>query len=294
MIHRCAARRPAHGRTARSRHGRSRRASRALDGRRRPQHRLSPRLAARAAAAGRLPARRRRRGLRRCRAARHGDRHGRRARRSGVPGPGDAGSRRCCPRVQSLREVLGDDYARVAERARSAGLDLAMLDRFAPWFVAVTLMQLELANRGFTRGARRRADAHAPRGRRPQTDLGTRDGGAAVRRIRRAVVAAAETHAADDAGGNGAARHRDRQAARRLARRATSSRWRRPCPRSTRSSRSSTARSPRIATGPGSPQLVDLLDDEDDYLVVVGALHLVGRNSVVDLLEQRGYDVEQQ
>ncbi len=42
------------------------------------------------------------------------------------------------------------------------------------------------------------------------------------------------------------------------------------------------------------PQLVDLLDDEDDYLVIVGALHLVGRNSVVDLLEQRGYDVEQQ
>ena len=28
------------------------------------------------------------------------------------------------------------------------------------------------------------------------------------------------------------------------------------------------------------PQLVDLLDDDDDYLVVVGALHLVGRNSV--------------
>ena len=29
-------------------------------------------------------------------------------------------------------------------------------------------------------------------------------------------------------------------------------------------------------------------------LVVVGALHLVGRNSVVDLLEKRGYDVVQQ
>jgi len=26
----------------------------------------------------------------------------------------------------------------------------------------------------------------------------------------------------------------------------------------------------------------------------VGALHLVGRNSVIDLLEQRGYDVVQQ
>jgi uncharacterized protein YbaP (TraB family) len=41
-------------------------------------------------------------------------------------------------------------------------------------------------------------------------------------------------------------------------------------------------------------KLVDMLDDDDDYLVVVGALHLVGRNSVVDLLRARGYDVEQQ
>jgi uncharacterized protein YbaP (TraB family) len=40
-------------------------------------------------------------------------------------------------------------------------------------------------------------------------------------------------------------------------------------------------------------QLDELLDDRDDYLVVVGALHLVGRNSVVDLLRQRGYRVIQ-
>ena len=41
-------------------------------------------------------------------------------------------------------------------------------------------------------------------------------------------------------------------------------------------------------------RLADLLDDRDDYLVVVGALHLVGKDSVVDLLEQRGYEVVQQ
>jgi uncharacterized protein YbaP (TraB family) len=38
-------------------------------------------------------------------------------------------------------------------------------------------------------------------------------------------------------------------------------------------------------------QLEPLLDDRDDYLVVVGALHLVGRNSVVDLLRSRGHTV---
>jgi uncharacterized protein len=41
-------------------------------------------------------------------------------------------------------------------------------------------------------------------------------------------------------------------------------------------------------------RIADLLDDRDDYLVVVGALHLVGEDSVVDLLERRGYEVVQQ
>jgi uncharacterized protein len=35
----------------------------------------------------------------------------------------------------------------------------------------------------------------------------------------------------------------------------------------------------------------ELLDDRDDYLVVVGALHLVGKDSVVELLEKRGHKV---
>jgi uncharacterized protein len=41
------------------------------------------------------------------------------------------------------------------------------------------------------------------------------------------------------------------------------------------------------------PQIEQLLDDKDDYLVVVGALHLVGNDSVIDLLERKGYKLEQ-
>ena len=41
-------------------------------------------------------------------------------------------------------------------------------------------------------------------------------------------------------------------------------------------------------------QLADLLDDRDDYLVVVGALHLVGPDSVVEMLGKRGFKVVQQ
>jgi uncharacterized protein YbaP (TraB family) len=42
------------------------------------------------------------------------------------------------------------------------------------------------------------------------------------------------------------------------------------------------------------PQLEKMLTEKSNYLVVVGALHLVGHDSVIDMLEQRGYKVVQQ
>jgi len=40
-------------------------------------------------------------------------------------------------------------------------------------------------------------------------------------------------------------------------------------------------------------RILDLLDDDDDYLVVVGAMHLVGDDGVPRLLEQRGTHIRQ-
>jgi len=37
----------------------------------------------------------------------------------------------------------------------------------------------------------------------------------------------------------------------------------------------------------------DLLDDNEDYLIIVGALHLVGQNGVPNQLRRNGYDVRQ-
>ena len=37
----------------------------------------------------------------------------------------------------------------------------------------------------------------------------------------------------------------------------------------------------------------DWLDDEQDYLVVVGALHLVGEDGVPALLDQAGFEIQQ-
>jgi len=40
-------------------------------------------------------------------------------------------------------------------------------------------------------------------------------------------------------------------------------------------------------------QIDELLDDRDDYLIIVGALHLVGENGVPNLLAQRGVEIRQ-
>ena len=40
-------------------------------------------------------------------------------------------------------------------------------------------------------------------------------------------------------------------------------------------------------------QIVDLLNDNEDYLVIVGTLHLVGDQGVPNLLQSRDYEVEQ-
>lgn len=40
-------------------------------------------------------------------------------------------------------------------------------------------------------------------------------------------------------------------------------------------------------------KIEDLLDDQDDYLVIVGALHLIGEHGVPALLTERGREVVQ-
>lgn len=54
------------------------------------------------------------------------------------------------PDGRTLPVVLGAErYKRAADLARSVGLDLAPFDSFAPWFAAEALAQLELAKLGF-------------------------------------------------------------------------------------------------------------------------------------------------
>jgi uncharacterized protein YbaP (TraB family) len=36
-----------------------------------------------------------------------------------------------------------------------------------------------------------------------------------------------------------------------------------------------------------------MLNERQDYLVIVGAMHLVGKDGVVELLRQRGFKIQQ-
>ena len=197
------------------------------------------------------------------------------------------------PEGQTLRSVLGSDYDGIRARAGEAGLDLAMLERFAPWFVATALLQLELAQRGFSPefGIEQALVDRAGKDRKPIVGLET-----AARQIgllagmplpaqKRFLVMTLEESRQLDRELGELLRAWQRGDAAALARLLSDEFEEFPD-----LYRALTVDRNRAWVG----KLADLLDDRDDYLVVVGALHLVGRDSVVDLLRKRGYRVVQQ
>lgn len=194
------------------------------------------------------------------------------------------------PAGQSLAAALGDDYQRVAERLGAAGLDLALLDGFAPWFVGMLLLQLEIAQRGFdpAHGIEQQLAGRAIADGKPITGLETPADQFAVlagltpaEQKRFLLLTLEETEDTDARLGELLAAWRSGDTdtlARKLSEEYESfPELYGPL----------TEDRNRAWIGP----LADLLDDRDDYLVVVGALHLVGRSSVIELLRERGYRV---
>lgn len=197
------------------------------------------------------------------------------------------------PPEQSLEQQLGaKTYAQVAEKARSLGLDPAMLQRLRPWLAAVTLVQLHLMKMGLdpSAGVEHRLTERATRDSKPIQGLETlreqlgimaglpeeqqreflvysvEDTERATREID-ALLAAwrkGDGRALADLLAQGFAEYPD------LYRPLTVDRNRK-----------------------WLTQIEPLLDDEDDYLIVVGTLHLVGKDSVLDLLESKGHEVRQ-
>ena len=196
------------------------------------------------------------------------------------------------PEGQTLRSVLGSDYAAMNAQARQSGIDLASLDPFAPWLVAMAVLDQEMARRGYLpeHGVEQTLARRAARQGKPIEGLETAaeqfamlasmplptqkrflqmtlDESAELDQELADMLAAWRT-------GNTAALaamlEQESQTFPDLYRRLTVERNR-----------------------AWVQQIDEMLESRDDYLVVVGALHLVGPESVVDLLRRRGHRVTQ-
>jgi len=197
------------------------------------------------------------------------------------------------PAGQSLQQQLGQPtYAKLETRAQEVGIDPSLLNRFRPWFAGMTLMQLQLMKMGLapTAGVEQRLTARATADKKPIHGLETlREqlnmlAGLPEKQQREFLLYSIEDADRMEAEIDdllSAWRRGDTKALARLLEEGFE-RYPdlyRPL---------TTDRNRRWVS-----QVEDLLDDRDDYLVVVGTLHLVGKNSLIDLLEGKGHRVLQ-
>jgi uncharacterized protein YbaP (TraB family) len=191
------------------------------------------------------------------------------------------------PDGRSLDEMMGPCAAAAHERAAGAGIDLSIVAALEPWFAALTVVTLSLAKEGYTAGAgvERRVLERAAADGKPILGLETVEeqlsalDSMALPVQREFLLKSLEDAARPDdslADFLAAWREGDEPAlARELETEFDSS------PELYRSLM--VDRNRRWAV-----QIEDLLDDQQDYLVVVGALHLVGPDGLPAMLAAHG------
>jgi uncharacterized protein len=197
------------------------------------------------------------------------------------------------PPERSLEQQLGSDaYAKVAARAREMGADPALLNRFQPWLAAMTLVQLHMMKMGLdpTAGVEQTLTARATRDHKPiagletlQQQLGLLANLPAEQQREFLLYSVEDTE----------------RATREIDELLTA--WRRGDTRTLARLLSDGFENYPDLYRPLTvernrrwiPSIEDLLDERDDYLVVVGTLHLVGKDSVIELLQARGHQVRQ-
>jgi hypothetical protein len=197
------------------------------------------------------------------------------------------------PAGQTLAGVLGPDiYNKFAAHAKPVGLDPEFLSHFQPWFAVQMLNRLELAKLGFDPNA-----------------------GVDLQLAKRALTDHKEIiglETIEDQIGIFASLSLDEQQHYVLSSLASMdnaasgldimvSAWRRGDTKTLeqlldKGSAEFPDLQNKLTTDRNRkwlPKITDLLDDEHDYLVVVGALHLVGKDGIVELLGRQGYEVVQ-
>lgn len=195
------------------------------------------------------------------------------------------------PRGRALQQLVPPPlYALTDRQADKLGVDMSALERFEPWMVAITLLDVGMRRLGFQaeRGVDRYLADKARLDGKPVIGLETLDFQVGVfdrlsdsqqeallaQTVRELDTAGAEMDALERAWRDG---RLDGEAERLLGDfdgfpalyetliKERNARW--------------------------APTLEHLLGDGKRYLVVVGALHLVGKDSVIELLKQRGLEV---
>ncbi len=197
------------------------------------------------------------------------------------------------PPDRSLRDVLGlEDFTVADMKANAIGIDLGLFARFEPWVAALAVVQAQVASLGLEpeNGVEQyllrltQQDHKEVRGLETLADqLGVLDSLALDRQGKFLLMSLEDAEAKSEQLDEMIAAWRGGDVA-RLA--ATLSEEFADFP---------DLYTPLIVarnrnwTG----QIVQLLDDKDDYLVVMGALHLVGKDSVIEMLNARGVRARQ-
>jgi uncharacterized protein YbaP (TraB family) len=193
------------------------------------------------------------------------------------------------PPGQTLAGVLGPQlYSRFASQMQGDGVQPELLDHSQPWFAALMLEQMELAKSGFEPAAGIDEQfaqlAHADH--KPVIGLETIDEQLAIfanlpldqqRQYLSSTLDDSGTDASDTQAIVLAWQHGDLARLEQLLREGSSD--------SPELYRMLTTERNRKWL----PKIIGLLNDDDNCLVIVGAMHLIGHDGVVELLQRQGY-----
>jgi uncharacterized protein len=197
------------------------------------------------------------------------------------------------PEGQSLQRQLGAQaYEQFLTQVRPLGVDTALFDRFKPWFAAITLVQVQMMKLGFdaASGVEQRLTQRASADHKPIRGLETaREQLEIMARLPDKQQREFLLYSVEDAQRMSSELEQLLRAWRRGDAKGMAKLLQEGFDEYPDLYRPLTVERNRKWL----PQIEDLLDEQDDYLVVVGALHLVGSESVIDLLERKGYKVRQ-
>ncbi|HEY1724105.1 MAG TPA: TraB/GumN family protein [Steroidobacteraceae bacterium] len=193
------------------------------------------------------------------------------------------------PEGQSLDKLIGSTlWAQLLARMQPLGIDADTLNRFQPWFAALMLQQMELMKSGFeaASGVDEQLALMAQTDGKPIVGLETVDDQlgyfAHLSQDQQRQFLRSALDDSSSAGGETAAIVRAWQQGDTVA-----------LERLLREGSSDAPDVYRVLTTDRNrrwlPKIVALLNGDDNYLVVVGALHLIGHDGLVELLQHAGY-----